>query len=216
MLPIPLLVSLQINIRRKTALIAVFLLGLFTTICSVMRMVQIITIAKTGNSTMLVLWGTIEMNVGVSTSLLILIIKNFSAQRHAKSTSRQISLTCIPTLAPLFTYFREKTSYYVNGASRDRTTEGSGLKLQSRSRSRRDRSSMDRWRDTDANGSDASSQKEILGLESSLGGQKDGESDNKSGVSGKGGIMATVTVDVKVEEAQGGKFKRQERWGERS
>lgn len=30
-----------------------------------MRMVQIITIAKNGNSTMLVLWGTIEMNVGV-------------------------------------------------------------------------------------------------------------------------------------------------------
>lgn len=46
----------------------VFLLGLFTTICSIMRMVQIITIAKTGNSTMLVLWGTIEMNVGVRPS----------------------------------------------------------------------------------------------------------------------------------------------------
>lgn len=30
-----------------------------------MRMVQIITIAKNGNSTMLVLWGTIEMNIGV-------------------------------------------------------------------------------------------------------------------------------------------------------
>ena len=48
----------------------VFLLGLFTTICSIMRMVQIITIAKTGNSTMLVLWGTIEMNVGVRPSFL--------------------------------------------------------------------------------------------------------------------------------------------------
>lgn len=30
-----------------------------------MRMIQIITIAKNGNSTMLVLWGTIEMNIGV-------------------------------------------------------------------------------------------------------------------------------------------------------
>lgn len=50
----------------------VFLLGLFTTVCSIMRMVQIITIAKTGNSTMLVLWGTIEMNVGVRPSLPIL------------------------------------------------------------------------------------------------------------------------------------------------
>lgn len=66
LMPIPLLAKVQINMRRKIALIAIFMLGLFTTICSVMRMVQIITIAKTGNSTMLVLWGTIEMNVGVS------------------------------------------------------------------------------------------------------------------------------------------------------
>jgi hypothetical protein len=66
LLPIPILSQLQINARRKVALIGLFMLGLFTTICSIMRMVQIITIAKTGNSTMLVLWGTIEMNVGVS------------------------------------------------------------------------------------------------------------------------------------------------------
>ena len=43
----------------------IFLLGAFTTVCSIMRMVQIITIAKNGNSTMLVLWGVIELNVGV-------------------------------------------------------------------------------------------------------------------------------------------------------
>lgn len=66
LLPIPLLLKVQINTRRKVALIAIFLLGLFTTLCSIMRMVQISVIYKTGNSTMLVLWGTIEMNVGVS------------------------------------------------------------------------------------------------------------------------------------------------------
>lgn len=66
LMPIPLLMKLQINLRRKMGLIGIFALGLFTTVCSVMRMVQIITIAKNGNSTMLVLWGTIEMNVGVS------------------------------------------------------------------------------------------------------------------------------------------------------
>lgn len=65
-LPIPLLAKVQINRRRKFGLIAVFSLGAFTTICSVMRMVQISVIARTGDSTMLVLWGTIEMNVGVS------------------------------------------------------------------------------------------------------------------------------------------------------
>ncbi|KAI9857527.1 MAG: hypothetical protein M1824_004787 [Vezdaea acicularis] len=84
-LPIPLLVQVKINRRRKIALIGVFMLGLFTTVCSVMRMVQIPTIAMTGNSTMLVLWGTVEMNVG-------------------------IGLTCIPTLTPLFNYFRDRNT----------------------------------------------------------------------------------------------------------
>lgn len=65
-LPIPLLAKVQINRRRKFGLIAVFSLGAFTTVCSVMRMVQISVIARSGDSTMLVLWGTIEMNVGVS------------------------------------------------------------------------------------------------------------------------------------------------------
>lgn len=64
-LPIPILLQLQINARRKAGLMVIFLLGAFTTVCSIMRMVQIITIAKNGNSTMLVLWGVIELNVGV-------------------------------------------------------------------------------------------------------------------------------------------------------
>lgn len=64
-LPIPLLLKLNINLKKKIALCCVFLLGLLTTVCSVMRMVQILTIARTGNSTMLVLWGVIELNVGV-------------------------------------------------------------------------------------------------------------------------------------------------------
>ncbi|KAI4136776.1 MAG: hypothetical protein L6R39_007616, partial [Caloplaca ligustica] len=76
-LPIPLLLKLNINLKKKVALVCVFLLGLLTTVCSIMRMVQIIAIANTGNSTMLVLWGVIELNVG-------------------------IILTCIPTLGPLF------------------------------------------------------------------------------------------------------------------
>ncbi|KAI9824684.1 MAG: hypothetical protein M1826_007262 [Phylliscum demangeonii] len=84
LLPIPLLVRVQINRRRKIALLGVFLLGLFTTVCSLMRLLQIRTITKNGNSTMLVFWGTIEMNVG-------------------------IALTCLPTLTPLFHFLRGKT-----------------------------------------------------------------------------------------------------------
>lgn len=68
-LPIKFLLGIQVNVRRKAALIGVFLLGLFTTVCSILRMVQINQISKDGNSTYLVLWGTIEMNVGVRSSL---------------------------------------------------------------------------------------------------------------------------------------------------
>jgi len=79
-LPIPLLLSLNIDAKKKVVLCGVFLLGLLTTVCSILRMYQITTIAKTGNSTMLVLWGVIELNIG-------------------------ILLTCIPTLGPLFPFF---------------------------------------------------------------------------------------------------------------
>ena len=51
---------------RKAVLCGLFLLGLFTTFCSIQRLLQIKVIAYgDGNSTMLVLWGTIEFNVGV-------------------------------------------------------------------------------------------------------------------------------------------------------
>ena len=65
-LPIPLLWTLQIRKRRKIALMGVFLLGLFTTLCSFLRLSRIAPLAMDGNSTYMVLWGTIELNVGVS------------------------------------------------------------------------------------------------------------------------------------------------------
>lgn len=66
-LPVPLLLKLNINNRKKFGLIGIFTLGLFTTLCSVFRYLQIDRIQfGDGNSTMLVLWGVIEFNVGVS------------------------------------------------------------------------------------------------------------------------------------------------------
>lgn len=73
-LPIPLLLSLNIEAKKKIVLCGVFLLGLLTTICSIMRMHQITAIAKTGNSTMLVLWGVIELNIGVCCSIVSKVI----------------------------------------------------------------------------------------------------------------------------------------------
>lgn len=66
-LPIPVLLKLNVRLEKKLGLIGIFMLGLFTTICSILRYLQINRIQYgDGNSTMLVLWGTIEFNVGVS------------------------------------------------------------------------------------------------------------------------------------------------------
>ena len=65
-LPIPLLLQLNIKPAQKAGIVCLFLLGLFTTICSILRLTQIHRVAYgDGNSSLLVLWGTIEFNVGV-------------------------------------------------------------------------------------------------------------------------------------------------------
>lgn len=65
-LPVPLLLQLNIKPAQKAGVVCLFLLGLFTTLCSILRLTQIHRVAfGDGNSTMLVLWGTIEFNIGV-------------------------------------------------------------------------------------------------------------------------------------------------------
>lgn len=64
LLPMPILYSLQISTQRKIALIGVFSLGIFTTFCSIMRIVNI----ENGSydyQTMVVVWACIEVMVGV-------------------------------------------------------------------------------------------------------------------------------------------------------
>lgn len=66
-IPIPALLQLKVNRGKKIGLVIIFLLGLFTTLCSVFRYLQIDRIQNgDGNTTMLILWGVIEFNVGVS------------------------------------------------------------------------------------------------------------------------------------------------------
>lgn len=67
LLPVPFLWRLHVSSRRKAALIGIFLLALLTTVCSILRMTRIPALAVDGNSTLLVSWGTIEINVGVGT-----------------------------------------------------------------------------------------------------------------------------------------------------
>lgn len=70
-LPIPVLLKLNVPLNKKIGLIVIFLLGLFTTLCSILRYLEIDRIQfGDGNSTMLILWGTIEFNVGNMVSSL--------------------------------------------------------------------------------------------------------------------------------------------------
>ncbi|KAJ4254008.1 hypothetical protein NW762_010411 [Fusarium torreyae] len=110
-LPLPVLIKLEIKLGKKLGLIGIFALGIFTTICSIQRYLQIDRIQdpNDGNSTMLVLWGTIEFNVGNIVSSL-------------------------PFLAPIFLrrarQYRSKPSEeYNNTPSRSRGLRSNGYKL---------------------------------------------------------------------------------------
>ncbi|KAM0265651.1 hypothetical protein ACHAQJ_000085 [Trichoderma viride] len=121
-LPLPVLLKLNIRLAKKLGLIGIFLLGLFTTICSILRYTQINRISTgDGNSTMLVLWGTIEFNVGNMVSSL-------------------------PFLAPVFMRkakeYRTKNSYN-NGSSHQNSRggpKGEHFKLSDVSHSHNDKS----------------------------------------------------------------------------
>ncbi|OQN97273.1 hypothetical protein B0A48_16815 [Cryoendolithus antarcticus] len=112
LLPVPVFAKLQIDRRRKLGLIFLFVLGLFTTICSVMRMLQIRQVAKDGNNSTLVIWGTAEINVG-------------------------IILTCLPTLVPLFRKHLRGVGRgafgYTHGSERQAAVSSTRLKNLSRS-----------------------------------------------------------------------------------
>jgi hypothetical protein len=66
LIPIPLFIRLQMDTRHKVNLIILFAAGNFTVACSIIRMLQIKQVQKDGNNSMLLLWGSVEMNIGVS------------------------------------------------------------------------------------------------------------------------------------------------------
>lgn len=68
-LPVPLVWRLQVDKRTKIGLSVMFLLGLITTFCSIMRIVAITYIKETGNTTNFILWGVVEACVGVSPAM---------------------------------------------------------------------------------------------------------------------------------------------------
>jgi hypothetical protein len=125
-LPIPLLLQLNVKPAQKAGVVCLFLLGLFTTLCSILRLTQIHrVVAIDGDSTMLVLWGTIEFNVGVSLT------------RKAEKIERDLTdvqniVTSLPFLTPLLKIWVRDFHSRSGGELRKNT----GYSLQSYSKNR--------------------------------------------------------------------------------
>lgn len=83
-LPFPVLLKSKIPRRRKVGLLVLFALGIFVTIIQIIRIQTISSLSNYVDSAHAILWSIIESNMG-------------------------ITITCIPTLAPLVKYFSEKT-----------------------------------------------------------------------------------------------------------
>ncbi|KAL7806754.1 hypothetical protein V8C26DRAFT_335213 [Trichoderma gracile] len=90
-LPFPILLKLQMKLRRKVALLCLFALGLFVTIVQIIRIQTIRNLANYLDSAEAIKWSIVETAVG-------------------------IVIACVPTLAPLITYFSDKTRNNSGGA----------------------------------------------------------------------------------------------------
>ncbi|CAM1501409.1 Fc.00g105710.m01.CDS01 [Cosmosporella sp. VM-42] len=180
LLPLPVLWKLEIRLGKKLGLIAIFALGLFTTICSILRYMQIDRIQTgDGNSTMLVLWGTIEFNVGVSMILRV-------ARSRAKCMMKNM-VSSLPFLAPIF--IRKAREYKSKHSHSDEYNTPSG-----RSRSHGLRSDHYRLRDL-SHGKDAAvftsrTTKSHSGSEENI-------------LQGSNGITKSMTYTVRVDEDAG-------------
>lgn len=60
------------NRWQKFVLTVLFMFGMTTVIFSSLRAKEIERIAKDGNNSMLLMWGVVEMNVGVSCSTTLI------------------------------------------------------------------------------------------------------------------------------------------------
>ncbi|KAF2227996.1 hypothetical protein BDZ85DRAFT_277857 [Elsinoe ampelina] len=87
LLPIPLVLPLRMNRRRKIGLIITFLLGFITTLCSVMRLIGSIKVPKHNDPQYLIRWAIIEMNIGIITTSLPTLAPLLKSSLFRKSQS---------------------------------------------------------------------------------------------------------------------------------
>jgi hypothetical protein len=105
LLPFPVLVKSHIQKRKKLALLGLLGLGIFITIIQVIRIQTVKNLANYLDSASLIMWSTVENNLG-------------------------IIVASIPTLAPLFKYYAEKSqkSSTAKSASQSRSRSLYALK----------------------------------------------------------------------------------------
>ncbi|KAH7134113.1 hypothetical protein EDB81DRAFT_597376, partial [Dactylonectria macrodidyma] len=103
-LPFPVLLKSRIQNRKKFVLLGLFTLGIFITIIQILRIQTVRNLSNYLDSASLIRWSTIENNLG-------------------------IIVACIPTLAPLFKYFAERTQRGTKSGSQENA--GSKYALQS-------------------------------------------------------------------------------------
>lgn len=133
LLPLPVLLRLNVRLEKKIGLIGLFALGLFTTLCSILRYLQINRIQHgDGNSTMLVLWGTVEFNVGVSwTRSLSHLAAEKLTSAYSPRPSVQNMVSSLPFLTPVCVkkarVYRSRRSGNKYGSSRG-ASRSRGLK----------------------------------------------------------------------------------------
>lgn len=96
LLPFPVLLKSRIQKRKKFVLLGLLALGTFITIIQFIRIRTVRNLANYLDSASLIMWSTVENNTG-------------------------IIVASIPTLAPLFRYFREKTLKSSSASSGDRS-----------------------------------------------------------------------------------------------
>ncbi|RFU29544.1 hypothetical protein B7463_g6796, partial [Scytalidium lignicola] len=100
--PFPLLIKSRIPTRKKGALVGLFSLGVFISIIQIIRIFTIKSLSNYIDSSKLIMWSMVENNLGIIVS-------------------------CVPTLAPLFRYFRDGSKNYASNTGWSETKGTGGL-----------------------------------------------------------------------------------------
>lgn len=120
LLPFPVLLRSHIQTRKKLALLGLLALGIFITIIQVIRIRTVKNLANYLDSASLIMWSAVENNLGIIGMHLphfLGRVINFAFRTDANHPA----VASIPTLAPLFKYYAEKTQKSSTANSRSRS-----------------------------------------------------------------------------------------------